>query len=707
MMLKLDGTEHPALWVGLTAAASTLGLLLEKYSPAKGRTAENWSLSITRASLPRVISISWLLLSYLHDDFNEKVLCASLVACASHMPAVEVCMLLLPWLLSVVTSWLSSHIEATAFAWVPLFVLLLRLVREHNVVKSDTDFLSFQCSSAAARGSQQAKRPRVDAEFFSGDVSWLPPDPKQVQTWKKEFNLEGTLCAVYKCALPLHRGTLYMSSRHMAFRGESSGQLRFSIAYSNIAEARPFEDSAVLILKRPVRFELISQGRHDSTASIELRVSEAALSRITSVASLADDLDDGEFLQGDDDNEPETPYQLISTKSWFVSSRNMTTERRRECFDGLHLASCFKKAKMSGKAVEPQPAEVDAAIESDVELERLLSTATAEAWRSLLVAHVPGINVTALVNELMAEEWQSTDFVLDYFTKAGMTDIVQLPWQALKGGGRAGKDVERYRKLEMVCHIEAPRAPLCPPETKISMTYWFKAERDSDSDFSSLTIRSSSISHDVPAGARFRSQETYRITRSPQGGADIEKLGRCVFVQSLFGLRTTVQESALSNLTRSGETFVATVRQRADGAPVPASTRLMPAIRRQSASAVLKMHVWEVQRRPAIWSENWYPPFLPHDGQKRWRWVDTTYSVHPWCSAKSRQACSASDLPPLDAPEDWVANGKWKVELQGGDVEGWLYAVAFFYNESLWGERTTTSHVRRRLWTRMFRNVAE
>ncbi|CAK0910024.1 unnamed protein product, partial [Prorocentrum cordatum] len=72
---------------------------------------------------------------------------------------------------------------------------------------------------------------------------------------------------------------------------------------------------------------------------------------------------------------------------------------------------------------------------------------------------------------------------------------------------------------------------------------------------------------------------------------------------------------------------------------------------------------WEVQRRITLFHTDWRAPFLPHDGEARWRWLDAAYRRHPWV-AGTLDASAAADRPPLRAPGSWAC-----------DDAGWVVAT--------------------------------
>jgi len=126
------------------------------------------------------------------------------------------------------------------------------------------------------------------------------------------------------------------------------------------------------------------------------------------------------------------------------------------------------------------------------------------------------------------------------------------------------------------------------------------------------------------------------------------------------------------------------------------------------AHATFIVHVWELQRRATIWSSEWHSPFLPHDGRKRWRWVDTAYQRHPWTTATCHEESAASSLPPVEPQQGWTPLSEWIVSPDTAvdcDAEGWQYAIDFYRDDQFWVNDKTGLHCRRRLWSRSFEDT--
>jgi hypothetical protein len=134
------------------------------------------------------------------------------------------------------------------------------------------------------------------------------------------------------------------------------------------------------------------------------------------------------------------------------------------------------------------------------------------------------------------------------------------------------------------------------------------------------------------------------------------------------------------------------------------------------------VEVWELQRRLSMFSNTWYAPFLLHDKQKRWRWLDTDFKPHPLTRASCiREAAATEDVPPLEVPPSWRQSTAWFIveprvnqatevtqatqgtlaTNQDAETYGWEYAIDFRRSEKFWSasNRAAARHLcRRRLW---------
>mmetsp|Transcript_18160 Transcript_18160/g.42444 ORF Transcript_18160/g.42444 Transcript_18160/m.42444 type:complete len:594 (-) Transcript_18160:4-1785(-) len=119
-----------------------------------------------------------------------------------------------------------------------------------------------------------------------------------------------------------------------------------------------------------------------------------------------------------------------------------------------------------------------------------------------------------------------------------------------------------------------------------------------------------------------------------------------------------------------------------------------------------KVKVWEVQRRYTIWNEEWHTPFLPHDGDKKWRWMMLErgyYIRHPRLPTSLTLDDMETDQPPIASMKFLGRNRtcRWTPEVSDlTDADGWQYAVDF---SASWSKAPASfSHVRRRCWRPVF-----
>lgn len=119
------------------------------------------------------------------------------------------------------------------------------------------------------------------------------------------------------------------------------------------------------------------------------------------------------------------------------------------------------------------------------------------------------------------------------------------------------------------------------------------------------------------------------------------------------------------------------------------------------------VEAWELQRRTTVFHSDWRAPFLPHDGEKKCRWVDADYKQHPWAASK-RLESALSDTPAIEAPPGWKSDGNRFVVATSPapcDEDGWQYAVDFYRSAQYWGASPKALHCRRRLWRCYFQEL--
>lgn len=210
-------------------------------------------------------------------------------------------------------------------------------------------------------------------------------------------------------------------------------------------------------------------------------------------------------------------------------------------------------------------------------------------------------------------------------------------------------------------------------------------------------LQISSISHDVPFGDKFMVQERIHFLPAANGGADVQIHSRCIFLKSCGLLQHRIKATSAVEVTKAGEKLLAVLQLRSIGNSISNSPV-------QKATCTLE--IWELQRRYTLFSHTWHAPFLPHDGVKRWRWVDESYQKHPWTTVTNRLDAAKGDVPPVKPERGWGPLAEWMVSHGTDcDSEGWQYAIDFYHHAMYWTESPQGFHVRRRLWTRCFQEL--
>mmetsp|Transcript_104271 Transcript_104271/g.270302 ORF Transcript_104271/g.270302 Transcript_104271/m.270302 type:complete len:644 (+) Transcript_104271:40-1971(+) len=118
-----------------------------------------------------------------------------------------------------------------------------------------------------------------------------------------------------------------------------------------------------------------------------------------------------------------------------------------------------------------------------------------------------------------------------------------------------------------------------------------------------------------------------------------------------------------------------------------------------------KAVVWQLERRPTIFSLRWFAPWLPHDAQKKCKWMTLggRYEPHPDLpSSLSESVVATSETPPISQVQLLGTSRPCSWQLITGedtDEDGWQYAVDFFVRNTLWSRSLRCwSQVRRRRW---------
>mmetsp|Transcript_82549 Transcript_82549/g.159465 ORF Transcript_82549/g.159465 Transcript_82549/m.159465 type:complete len:643 (-) Transcript_82549:447-2375(-) len=600
---------------------------------------------------PRVLLGSWLLVGMLAEA-EIGFVCAILIASAARPSLIEVACCLV-----VLLARLCLCGERVG-AWVclPAFVFIQRLVCHDNPELS---------SSKTAGSNTPAGQPVADAhEMVQRLPSWVPPTAKEAERWTKAFNLDDKLLAVYACTVRAkiaHRGYLFLSTKHVSFQAARFGKcnLQLSLTLSNIENVQDEEGNigSTLLLRRPIQVQE-ARGLFTMT-SIELCDCPAGQLAIAALVRRQHGHE-----EEDEFSETDTSLDLTS-----------------------HGSACVVEAKQ-----EPSPTQAALCTSSS---EAVAAFAEGDPFRDLLEVYVPGVDVNRIKEDLLSNDWKQGTLILDHYERLGASDITVGPWiddSVASGAATDYGNGPRLRELKM--QLPVPPVPMCPKSTRMTATICLVSSASGDT--ASLKLLCTSVSHDVPFGDKFVVQEKIELTQSEsEEGTRFRKHGRVVFIKSCGMLNSRISSSTAVELTKTGEKLVALLKQRACPSLVPS----VP-----SGKVTFVVHIWELQRRATIWSTTWKPPFLPHDGKKRWRWVDAAYQKHAWMSARSREAAAASALPPIEPWQGYMVLKPWQVNCtsHNADDDGWQYALGFRRQDAKWGKVASGCSVRRRLWTCTF-----
>mmetsp|Transcript_9353 Transcript_9353/g.17890 ORF Transcript_9353/g.17890 Transcript_9353/m.17890 type:complete len:647 (-) Transcript_9353:61-2001(-) len=593
-----------------------------------------------------------LVLGGLFAEAETGFVCAVIVASTPRTSHFEVaaCLVVLFARLYVSGGW------AAAYVWLPAFLFIQKICcsnqpgLSHSNSAVSTDVAGFTgVPSQTVRG--------VD-KIVKRFPSWVPPTQVEIQQWTMAFHLNDKLLAVYACTVQLrvaHRGYLYLSTDHLCFQATGFGRcyLHLSLALSDIQEVRDEEgqNGSKLVLQRPIEVEDSSEPF--PTTMVEVR--DCAAGQVA-IASLVRRRQGNE--EEDDFSETEDTTDRTSNAS--ASIPDTIHEVRRP--SGHQIVTSFSEG---------------------------------EAFRHLLEVHVPGLELTTVREDVFSDEWNKGSLIFDHYGGLGAWHVAVGPWidDSTEACGVAGcGDRPRLRELSM--ELPVPPAPMCPKATRQTVTMCLLVSRSSDTP--SLTLLCTTVSHDMPFGDKFVVQEKIELVPLESGeGVRFCKHGRVVFLKSCGILNSRISSSTAAELTRTGEKLAALLKQRA----APSLDQSVP-----SGKVTFVVHIWELQRRVTVWSKSWKPPFLPHDGRKRWRWVDPAYQVHAWMSAESREAAAASTIPPIEPWQGYKMLKPWQVSCtsSGAHDDGWQYAIDFYQQDKFWRGAASGCHVRRRLWTCTF-----
>jgi hypothetical protein len=293
-------------------------------------------------------------------------------------------------------------------------------------------------------------------------------------------------------------------------------------------------------------------------------------------------------------------------------------------------------------------------------------------------AILPPLRLALEAERLLAEEWLPGSRVVDFLVA---TDHENLEFLKVSGARRAEGDA-RIRQV-------TARVPLKPGRSTHA-TADYKVFTRGVKEGMSVYIEADIVLHDILFCEHFCVKENISLEPMPDGSVFVAKDAGVDFSQDFFP-RSFIETRLRLSQQKAGKEFLDFLWQRATEAE--SSPKAPP------PSVV---EIWELQRRITLFHHTWRAPFLPHDLQKKWRWLDKGYRKHPW-TLGTRDSASRSEVPPLRPPEGWANQSvEWFVVKNLGhcDKDGWQYAADFYDDNNWWGDNPTFNHCRRRLWRR-------
>jgi len=627
----------------------------------------------------RISSMGCLVAGLRSTEPQVKLLAGVFLASTPGVAIWETAAFLSAWVAGVTAT---GHLNEMSW-WVPFLVLLGRVVERKSIEPKAAVWSLGSLSGCNAKtlqapsllpglsSSQEPPEKPIDnkSDAYRRSVkcisNWAPPTDREVRSWKKLFSLSDELIATYACSVSAkisHQGRLYISTEHIAFHGVAviTHAVRFAIDFGKIQEIDNGgnRESATLQLKSPMTIK----GMSNSVSSIQLQgCCEAAFQAIASLLSMGDAASDS----------------------------------------GDGSESHDEVAQEEEKDVVQQPCSAAAQ-------EAIACLDNTSPFQVLIDARVPRTSTNQLADELMAAEWSDTCWFMRLQSDQGVMEALAGPWMEDLDGSCTVPAGSTIKIREITGRVAVPPAPMCPRSTKVTATYRFTV--NSSVHGKTIKIEDSTISHDVPFGDKFVTQGLTEISPLPDddGGVHVRKQGRCVFVKSVGLLQSRIQSSALKGVSNGGEKLVCLLRSLAplQTQDVP---KALPSKSIQDARATCTIQIWELQRRTTIFHTEFRAPFLPHDGKKRWRWVDSAFQLHPWLTAKTRAEAALMDTPPIKPLRGWEPEGEWRTSEPSAatDLGGWQYAADFYRRDSLWNHERGGKHCRRRLWTCNFVEIVE
>lgn len=247
--------------------------------------------------------------------------------------------------------------------------------------------------------------------------------------------------------------------------------------------------------------------------------------------------------------------------------------------------------------------------------------------------------------------------------------------------------------------------PMLPKQTAVTCTFVVVVSpnllSDVGDDEGTIDIYVSKVTFGIPMAERFVVHEKIRFRPIPDGtGTSIncKSSARLVFLANCGIFAKRIQAAAMLACRKRTEKLVDCLR-------VHDSCEKEETAKPDSFILDTICHtVWELQRRRFPYMDSWQHPFLLHDGERRWKWVDSNMTdKHPLLEFTDRKAAVLHESPPLSAPDGWQGVGVWQLSISPRtDPDGWQYAFDFGRHEGGWVPHNTGGFVRRRQWSRQY-----
>jgi len=176
---------------------------------------------------------------------------------------------------------------------------------------------------------------------------------------------------------------------------------------------------------------------------------------------------------------------------------------------------------------------------------------------TVLEGKVESLPLGEEIDRLFADEWARGSIFVDFLEASGATEIEVGPWLPGDAGGASGPGRRGVREVH--CRVPAPRIPLCPTSTRISLTYTLAMLTD-DLGQESLQVDVTSVVHDVPYCDHFIVQDR-TVMMNLGDSTVVSKAVSVLFVKSTM-LQSKIAFSTVAEQRKAGEAFLELLRQR-------------------------------------------------------------------------------------------------------------------------------------------------